>query len=95
MNICMCRFSGLIKGFCVLSFSLATAPRLFTKDLAPLLAMLRSQGISVVRYLDDLLLKDWSGSVLRQNVTLAVQFLEHLGWVLKLKKAAPYAWFRA
>lgn len=43
--------------FIVLSFSLASAPLVFTKVLAPVLALLRQRGIAVINYLGDLLLQ--------------------------------------
>lgn len=39
--------------FCVLRFSLATAPYLFTKLLCALVKHRRDQGIRVIVYLDD------------------------------------------
>ena len=49
--------------FVALPFGLATAPRVFTKILAPVLANLRSQGILVMAYLDDLIVIDLSEAV--------------------------------
>ena len=39
--------------FCVLLFGVSTVPREFTKTLAPVVQLLRSQGIRVHAYLDD------------------------------------------
>lgn len=70
-------------------FGLATAPVVFPKILAPVLARLKSsQGITIKGYLDNLLLIDQSSSGLGQNVARAVHFLEHLGWFLNLEKSA-------
>lgn len=74
--------------FVALPFGLATAPRVFTKVLAPLLAYLRSQGISIVAYLDDLLVVDRSVADLNSAVHRTVKFLESMGWVLNLDKSA-------
>lgn len=52
------------------------------------MAVLRSQGISVAGYLDDLLLIDQTVPDLRQNVARAVTFLESLSWVLDWSKSA-------
>ncbi|XP_056403647.1 LOW QUALITY PROTEIN: cyclin-dependent kinase 12 [Hyla sarda] len=52
----VCRTEGHFQ-FLALPFELATAPRVFTKVLAAVIAILRSRGVSVLPYLDDLLIK--------------------------------------
>ena len=43
--------------FCVLPFGISTAPRVFSKILKPVnIALLRTRGISLIIYLDDLLI---------------------------------------
>lgn len=74
--------------FVALPFGLATAPRVFTKILAPVLAILREQGILIMAYLDDLLVVDHSAAGLNRAVLLAVNCLESLGWVLNRDKSA-------
>lgn len=54
------RFMRLAVGdahyqFVALPFGLASAPRVFTKVLALVLALLRQRGIAIVGYLDNLL----------------------------------------
>ena len=71
-----------------LPFGLATAPRVFTKVLAPLLANLRSHSISIVAYLVDLLLVDRSITDLNQAIRRTVRYLESMGWILNLDKSA-------
>ena len=73
-----------------LPFGLATAPRVFTKVLAPLLANLRSHGISIVAYLDDLLLVDHSVVDLNLAVHRVVRYLESMGWILNLEKSGLF-----
>lgn len=63
-------------------------PRVFTKVLAPVLGLLRTLGVLVLGYLDDLLLRDQSVLSLRQNVAFVVHTLEHLGWLLNYEKSA-------
>ena len=74
--------------FVALPFGLATAPRVFTKVLAPILANLRIQGIIVLAYLDDLLIIDHSSPGLERAVALTVRYLERFGWVLNREKSA-------
>ncbi|XP_077319413.1 uncharacterized protein LOC143941240 [Lithobates pipiens] len=64
--------------FVALPCGLATAPRVFSKILAPPLARLRAHGITVQAYLDDLLLIDHSVSGLNQSLITAVTYLEIL-----------------
>ena len=42
--------------FCVLPFRISTAPRVFFKILKPVIALLHTRGISLIIYLDDLLI---------------------------------------
>ncbi|XP_073452082.1 uncharacterized protein [Aquarana catesbeiana] len=74
--------------FVALPFGLATAPKVFTKVLAPVLASLRSQGVSKIGYMDDLLLRECSRPTLVLNVSSTVRVLQRLGWVLNLDKSA-------
>ena len=60
--------------FVALPFGLASAPRVFTKVLAPILALLRQQGIAIVGYLDNLL-RAASGSELEVDMSIASQTL--------------------
>ena len=48
--------AGVVYQFRVLPFGLSTAPREFTKTLAPVLQLLRTQGVRVHAYLDDLIM---------------------------------------
>ena len=49
--------AGIVYQFWVLPFGLSTAPREFTKTLAPVIQLLRSQGIQVHAYLDDWIIR--------------------------------------
>ena len=73
--------------FVALPFGLASAPRVFTKVLAPILALLRQRGIAIVGYLDDLLLRATSSSELEESVSIACQTLREFGWVLNTQKS--------
>ena len=69
-----------------LSFGLASAPRVFTKVIAPILALLRQRGIAVVGYLDDLLLRAASASELEVSVSITSD-PQTLGWLLNIQKS--------
>ncbi|XP_073489937.1 uncharacterized protein [Aquarana catesbeiana] len=64
--------------FQALPFGLFSSPRIFTKVLAEVMAFLRLQGISVIAYLDDLLL----------FAACPVQLVKGLGWLLNLEKSS-------
>src|SRR5438270_13758663 len=49
-------FLGKCYCFRCLPFGLTSSPRIFTKVLRPLIKLIRSKGIRVVVYLDDLLI---------------------------------------
>ena len=64
--------------FRCLSFGLATAPRVFTKLMRPVVTCLRQQGIRLVQYLDDTLLAAESPELLRAHLRKAANLLEEL-----------------
>ena len=70
-----------------LPFGLASAPQTFTKLLRPLLALLRSQGLRMVVYLDDILLMASSEELIGQHLTLLVFWLEELGFIINKDKS--------
>ena len=75
-------FSFVIAGkthqFRVLPFGLSTAPREFTKTLAPVVQLLRTQGIRVHAYLNDWIII---------HTQQTIQLLQSLGWTINWKKS--------
>jgi hypothetical protein len=69
-----------------LPFGLATAPRTFTKVLRPVVSHLRSMGIRLIIYLDDILILSQSAETLRAHMRTVAQQLECLGFRLNMKK---------
>ncbi|CAJ0928323.1 unnamed protein product [Ranitomeya imitator] len=53
--------------FVALPFGLATAPRVFTKVMAAVMAILHARGVVVLPYLDDLLIKSPSHSACEES----------------------------
>ena len=49
-------FEGKLCQFKVLVFGLSTAPGILTKVMKPVVALIRSRGILIIIYLDDILL---------------------------------------
>ena len=73
--------------FACLPFGLAVAPRLFTKVMKPVVALLRRAGIRLIIYLDDLLFMNQSQVGLEQDMATARYLLENLGFVVNFEKS--------
>ena len=73
--------------FNCLPFSLCTAPRVFTKMLKPVVEMLRSMGLRVVIYIDDMLLMASSRNSFIELIHLILFLLENTGFVINEKKS--------
>ncbi|KAL1925116.1 uncharacterized protein VTP21DRAFT_4770 [Calcarisporiella thermophila] len=70
-----------------LPFGLLSAPRIFTKILRPCLAHLRSKGVGISAYLDDLIILARSEQKAKEHTLLAVELLEKLGFMISRKKS--------
>lgn len=70
-----------------LPFGLCTAPRIFTKIMRPVIAVLRKQGYLSNTYLDDLLLIGSSYESCEDNVSKTVALLGQLGLQINFKKS--------
>ena len=77
-------WKGILYEYVCLPFGLSSAPRVFTKLLRPVVAYLRSLGIRLFIYLDDLLIINSSISGL---LRLVVDLLELLGFIINYKKS--------
>lgn len=64
---------------------LSSSPCIFTKVMVETLPFLRLRGISVIAYLDDLLLFSPSPEQLVQDLQVERSLLENLGWLLNLE----------
>ena len=73
--------------FACLPFGIASAPRVFTKILKPVIGLLRRQGIHLIIYLDDFSLMASAKETLSYHVTLTVTLLEMLGFVVNYQKS--------
>ncbi len=80
-------WQGQSYEFQVLPFGLTSAPRVFTKVLAPVIALLRKHGIQIYAYLDDILLAADSYQVALEGVQLALKYLTQAGFILNIKKS--------
>ena len=73
--------------FTAMPFGLNVAPRLFTKIMKPVVASLRSQGVRLIIYLDDILIIASSIETLNRHKTLALSLLESLGFLINYEKS--------
>jgi hypothetical protein len=78
-------FDGVTYQYKVLPFGLTSAPRVFTKVLAPLVSLIHQQGIEFYPYLDDCLLIASSAEILRVHVRKACHILLQGGFLINLK----------
>ena len=81
-------FRNQLFFFRALPFGLCTAPFIFTKILSWPIQYLRTQGISIVAYLDDVLLWNRSPTVLNRHLTLAIMHLQQLGFIIHPHKSS-------
>ena len=72
--------------FKCLPFRLCTAPRVFTKTLKPMVEILRSTGIRLVIYIDDMLLMASSSKLLTEQVHSTLFLLENAGFIINNNK---------
>ena len=82
-------FQERIFQYNVLPFGISTAPRVFTKVLAPIVGILHEKGVRMFPYLDDCLLVARSHSQLLWAVQLTVDVLGQAGFLINLKKSHP------
>ncbi len=82
------QFQGVTYEYQGLPFRLSSAPRAFTKLLKPVISILRSSGIRVVIYLDDLLLLHQDAAELQGIFQLVSTLLADLGFIIKLEKCS-------
>jgi hypothetical protein len=80
-------FHGKSYQFRVLPFGLSTAPRVFTKVLAPVVGYLHQQGVHLYPYLDDCLLVEKTPDMLQRSMEITLLTLQRLGFMINVKKS--------
>lgn len=66
---------------------LASAPRVFTKLMEPIFALIRQQGISSFYYIDDSLIEADNFAQSEQHANFLVDLLEKLGFFVNREKS--------
>ena len=79
-------WKGTMLEFACLPFGLASAPRVFTKLMKPVVAILRQRGIRLIIYLDDILVMAESKSLVVHHAASTLNLLESLGFVINYRK---------
>lgn len=69
-----------------LPFGLAPALLIFTNLLKPVAAFLKSQGVRLFIYVDDILLMVSTPTLLRSHISLTSHVLTHLVFILNQAK---------
>ena len=80
-------FKGKLYQFKVLVFGLNTAPRIFSKCMKPVVAFIRSKGIMIIIYLDDILLAARTYHECLCQTNFAIDLLESLGFRINREKS--------
>ena len=73
--------------FACLPFGLASAPRVFTTLLKPVLSILRQRGIRLIVYLDDILLMALSVEQVLEHAASTLNLLGRLGFTVNYLKS--------
>ena len=79
--------NGVVYQYKALPFGLSIAPRIFTKILSPVLALLRKSLIKVHAYLDDWILRLFHHSMGDRTAFVVVKLLRMLGWLINFPKS--------
>lgn len=80
-------FNKKILEFTCLPFGLCTAPFVFTKIMKPIISSLRRQGLTLVIYLDDIMIIARSISECATSVKLLISYLSSLGFLVNKEKS--------
>ena len=73
--------------FTCLPFGLSCAPWAFTKVLKPVSAFLRSVGVRLIVYIDDILVIGKTPDEVRNHVEVLIALLEGLGFIVNMEKS--------
>ena len=72
----------------VLPFGLSSSPRIFTKLMNEVILYLRSKGVTISAYLDDIFLSSPSKETLIEHTELTIDTLQSLGFTINQSKSS-------
>ena len=84
-------FDRKIYRFKEMPFGLNSAPRIFTKLFKPILRLLRSQGMLLIIYLDDILLIAPTAELCLAQGQLLMKLLQDQGFLVKHEQDGSYS----
>ena len=81
------QWQGTTYQFNCLPFGLSSAPWVFTKTTRPIVTILRSLGLRMIIYIDDILIMADSPSVVKEHTAALIYLLENLGFIVNYPKS--------
>ena len=81
------QFQNVTYQFKCLPFGLTSAPRVFTKVLKPLVAFVRTLGLRICIYIDDMLILNSQREGALRDASLMIHLLENLGFIVNMEKS--------
>ena len=81
------KWLGKTYQFNCLPFGLSSAPWVFTKTTKPIVAILRTMGLRMIIYIDDILILSETESLSREQTGGLVFLLENLGFIINYPKS--------
>jgi hypothetical protein len=82
------KWQGSYYRFRSMPFGLSSAPLVFSKLLRPIVGLLRSEGIRMMAYLDDIIILASSLEESRKNTARVLALLVELGWLVNTDKSS-------
>ena len=80
--------NGALYEFVCLPNGLSSAPRIFTKLLKPVFSKLRSEGVLLIGYIDDIILIADDPPTLLHHIRKTTELLTSLGFTIHSEKSA-------
>ena len=81
------KWLGETYQFNCLPFGLSSAPWVFTKTTKPIVAILRTMGLRMIMYIDDILILSETESLSREQTAGLIFLLENLGFIISYPKS--------
>ena len=81
------QWQGKLYQFNCLPFGLSSAPWVFTKATKPVVTILRTLGMRIIIYIDDILVMAPSKEIAQQHTDCLIFLLENLGFTINRQKS--------
>ena len=81
------RWQSQTYQFNCLPFGLSSAPWVFTKTTRPIVTVLRTLGLRMIIYIDDILIMADSQAMAREHTATLIFLLENLGFIINYPKS--------